>query len=207
MKKAVLATLVLLIPTFMLWPQKTEIVINVPAAAGIGELVTLDASASTTPFSWYFISEDADFKVIENGKKAVFCARKPGNYTFILTAANGSSVVKTIVIQLQKPVVVVTNILDGVLNLIPKNAKPSILEKVARSFERVASAGHTDIGILVKTTAASNRAILGDNLEEWKPFLIAFSSYLKTNLKDESIDAHVETWFKLALALRGVNKC
>ena len=206
MKKAVLIFVILLIPATMLLPQKAEIVVDAPSFAEIGELVTLDASSSTTPFSWYFVSEDADFKIIENGKKAVFCARKLGDYTFILTAANGSNVVKVIKVRLQKPVIVVTTILDEITKWLPKNADPTTIEKVARSFERVASAGHTDIGMLVKTTAASNRAILGDNLEEWKPFLVAFSKYLKTNLKDKDIDVHVEIWFKLASALRDV-KC
>ena len=79
-----------------------------------------------------------------------------------------------------------------------------ILEKLAKSFERVASAGHTDVATLVKTTALSNRGILGPDLEEWKPFLVSFSKYLKSNYAEATVEQHIELWFKLAAALRSI---
>ncbi|KKK71980.1 hypothetical protein LCGC14_2908510, partial [marine sediment metagenome] len=41
-------------------------------------------------------------------------------------------------------------------------------------------------------------------LEEYKPFLIAFSNHLKTNYVEATVDKHTELWFNLAAVLREI---
>ena len=183
--------------------SEAEITLTAPDTCGIGELVELDASASVaSSFTWQVIPETSDFRIIERGSRALFCSGSPGKYLFVLAAAKGNTVDCEI-----KEIIVGSTVLDTfsskVQTWLPADTDPKILEKLAKSFERVAAAGHDDIGTLIKTTALSNRAILGDDLDGYKPFLTAFSDYLKDNYSDEPIEKHIELWFKIASALRG----
>ncbi len=168
-----------------------RVVLDAPETAQPGQLVVLDATKSNVPVTWY---SETDYEVI--GKTAFFCPNELGEYTFILIA-DDRVIVHKIKVQLK----VVSLIKDW----LPKNPDSKIIEKLARSFERVALAGHTDLLTLVKTTAISNRAILGSDLEKWQPFLESLSEYLKENLQDKDIDAHTEFWFKIAAELRKIN--
>lgn len=223
MKKIILVVILCLLPITLLANRPThfgqvpdnngdtfdttdaKIILNAPSTGMIGELIELDASKSNaTSFTWRVIPSTPNFKVIEKGKKLLFCSGETGTYLFILAAAKRDSVdcvVHQIIIK-GRPVI--DTLAKRVRSWLPKNANPIILEKLARSFERVASAGHTDIAIFVKTTALSNRGILGQDLEEWTPFLKSLSAYLKSNLVEASIENHIELWFKLAAALRSL---
>lgn len=185
-----------------------RIILTAPTTCKVGELVVLDASKSNAvSFEWRVIPVTSNFEVIEEGERAFFCAGEPGTYLFIISAAKRDTVdcvvhsIKVTGVALPTPV---NNFTLKVKSWLPQNPNPKILEKLAISFERVASAGHTNVETLVKTTALSNRGSLGVNLEEYKPFLINFSSYLKENYSNKSIDKHTELWFQMASSLRSL---
>jgi hypothetical protein len=188
---------------------QVSLVVKAPETCEIGEMVTIDATGSNADaFEWLVIPATPDFRVITNGQEALFSARAPGSYTFIIAATRDGVLqpLTTIAITVLplKIVPVVDDFTIKVKGWLPPNADPEILEKLARSFERVASANHTDVASLVKTTALSNRAILGTALPEYKDFLVAFSLHLKDNMTDATINDHVELWFSLASALRAI---
>ena len=223
MKKVIVLVTLFLLPFTLLFGGSTEfsqmpiysddtmdntdakIVLSAPITGLVGELIELDASkSSATSFTWRVIPGTSNFRIIENGRKALFCSGKPGTYLFILAAAKRDSVdcvVHRIVI---KGAPVINSLAARVKAWLPNDADPVILEKLAKSFERVASAGHTDVPLLVKTTALSNRGILGSDLNEYTPFLKSLSSYLKTNMAEASVEAHIELWFELASVLRSL---
>ena len=188
-----------------------QLIVKSPESCVIGEMVTIDATASNCDtFEWKVIPATDDFRVITNGQEALFCARAPGTYIFILAGTRDGilmplKAITIIVEQGVTPVVIVENTFTiKVKSWLPQGADPKILEQLARSFERVASATHADVASLVKTTALSNRSALGANLPQYKPFLIAFSAHLKTNLTESTIDEHVELWFNMAKILREI---
>lgn len=224
MKKIIPIAVLCLLPCLLLFPSNShktfgqydnnedtfdttdaKIILQAPTTGSIGELIELDASKSNaTSFIWRVIPETPNFKVIEKGKKLLFCSGEKGTYLFILAAAKRDSV-DCIVHQITiEGAPVIDTLTKRVRTWLPKNSDSKILEKLARSFERVASAGHTDVAVLVKTTALSNRGILGSNLEEYKPFLKALSAHLKNNYAEATIEQHLELWFKLAAALRSI---
>jgi len=54
----------------------------------VGELIRLDVSGSVAEsFKWLLVPESADFEVYDNGKRAVFSARTPGEYMFVVACA------------------------------------------------------------------------------------------------------------------------
>ena len=222
MKKIIVITILCLLPGLLCFSSQprfgqepvydetfdttdAKIILNAPSTGSIGELIELDASkSSATSFTWRVIPETPNFKIIEKGKKLLFCSGETGTFLFIIAAAKRDSVdciVHTIII---KGAPVINTLVKRVRSWLPKNSDSKILEKLAKSFERVASAGHTDVAVLVKTTALSNRGILGSDLEEWTPFLQSLSAYLKENYIEATVEDHLELWFKLAAALRSL---
>lgn len=58
-----------------------------PATANIGDLVILDASASTgIGYAWVLADSDKNFYVPPNGLQAIFATGVPGRYSFVLIA-------------------------------------------------------------------------------------------------------------------------
>ncbi len=189
-----------------------QLIVKAPETCVIGEMVTIDVTASNCDtFKWKVIPETTDFRVITNGQEALFTSRSPGKYIFVIAGTRDGILMplKAITIIVERSIAPVPVIVDNaftikVKNWLPANADPIILEKLAKSFERVASAGHKEVADLVKITALSNRGILGSQLEEYKPFLIAFSNHLKTNYAEVTVDKHIELWFNLAAVLREI---
>lgn len=218
MKKYLIITGILVVVTAFVWIQKprildntdSQIVLKAPISCDIGELVELDAAGSdATSFTWQVIPDTPNFRIIENGRKLLFCSGSPGEYLFILAAAKRDTVdiyVHRIIVKGGTIVPPSNNFITMVEGWLPKNCSKTTLLKLSTSFERVAAAQHNDVESLVSVTAASNRAILNGDLEVWKPFLINFSNYLKTNLKDATVQDHVVIWFKFADALKEISK-
>ncbi len=189
-----------------------QLIVKAPETCVIGEMVTIDATASNCDtFEWLVIPETIDFRIITNGQEALFTSRAPGTYVFIIAGTRDGVLMplKDITVIVEASIVPLPVIVDDVFatkvkSWLPVNTDPKILEKLAKSFERVASAGHTEVATLVKITALSNRGILGPQIAQYKSFLIAFSGHLKTNYTDATIDEHIELWFNLANVLRSI---
>ncbi len=189
-----------------------QLIVKAPETCAIGEMVTIDATASNCDkFEWKVIPETNNFRVITNGQEALFCAGASGTYIFIIAATREGILMPlkavTVIVEtkiLPQPVIVDNAFTIKVKSWLPSNPDLEILEKLAKSFERVASAGHKEVADLVKITALSNRGILGSQLETYKPFLIAFSEHLKVNYADATVDNHIELWFNLAATLRAI---
>lgn len=189
-----------------------QLIVKAPETCVIGEMVTIDATASNCDtFEWLVIPETVDFRIITNGQEALFTSRTPGTYIFIIAGTRDGILMPlkevTIIVEGSTPLppAIVDNAFTiMVKSWLPANANPIILERLARSFERVASIAHEDIASLVKTTSLSNQSALGVNSPQYKPFLVAFSTHLKTNLTDATIDEHVKLWFNLADILREI---
>ena len=187
-----------------------SLIVKAPETCKVGEMVTIDATGSNADvFEWLVIPTTKNFRVITNGQEALFSAEEPGTFIFIIAATRDGILqplyrLQVVVEPGSTPVPVHDDFTIKVKSWLPPNVDPKILEKLARSFERVASAGHKDVAVLVKTTSLSNRAILGDQMLKYKVFLVAFSAYLKANLTDATIEEHVELWFSLAATLRSM---
>ncbi|HEC75130.1 MAG TPA: hypothetical protein ENI26_12295 [Methylophaga aminisulfidivorans] len=188
-----------------------QLIVKAPETCVIGEMVTIDVTASNCDtYEWLVIPETVDYRTIMNGQETLFTSRTPGTYIFIIAGTRDGTLLplKNITIIVERsiaPLIIIDNTFTiKVKNWLPANASPEILEKLAKSFERVASVGHKEVADLVKITALSNRGILGAQLEEYKPFLIAFSNHLKTNYAEATIDKHIELWFNLAAVLREI---
>ncbi|MEE9548681.1 MAG: hypothetical protein V3V68_04935 [Nitrosomonadaceae bacterium] len=188
-----------------------QLIVKAPETCVIGEMVTIDATASNCDtFEWLVIPETVDYRTITNGQETLFTSRVPGTYVFIIAGTRDGILLPlkdiTIIVEGSAPVPVVVDdtFTITVKSWLPPGADPIILEKLAKSFERVASAGHEEVSDLVKITALSNRGILGSQLELYKPFLIAFSVHLKTNYAEATVDKHIELWFNLANVLRSI---
>lgn len=191
---------------------KMQLIVKAPETCVIGEMVTIDATASNCDtFQWLVIPETVDYRTITNGQETLFTSRTPGTYVFIIAGTRDGILLplKNITIIVERSVAPVPAIVDNAFTIkikswLPTDADPVILEKLAQSFERVASAGHKEVADLIKITALSNRGILGSQLEEYKPFLIAFSNHLKINYVEATVDKHIELWFNLAMILRRI---
>ena len=189
-----------------------QLIVKAPETCVIGEMVTIDLTASNCDiFRWKVIPETTDFRIIMSGQEALFTSRSPGKYIFVIAGTRDGILMplKVITIIVEPSVVVVplpvlNTLTVKVKSWLPATHDPKILEKLAKSFERVASAGHEEVADLIKITALSNRGILGPHLEEYKPFLIAFSAHLKMNYTEATVEKHIELWFNLASALRSI---
>jgi len=187
---------------------KMQLIVKAPETCAIGEMVTIDVIASNCDtFQWKVIPETKNFRVITNGQEALFCAGAPGKYIFVIAGTRDGILMPlkaiTIIVETGAPAII-NSFKIKVKSWLPANADPIMLEKLAKSFERVASAGHEEVTDLVKITALSNRGILGSHLEAYKPFLLAFSAHLKANYTEATVDKHIELWFNLAATLRSI---
>ena len=201
--RKLLYVLIPALPCLLLWQPADSgdfLKITAPTNAATGELVELVADGADN-YSWQVIPGTANIRVIEDGKKLFFTSGEKGDFLFILTGCKNNKI-NCLTHKLSIGGTVIIPFAAIVKSWLPKNLDPVILEKLARSFERVASAGHTDIAVLVKTTAASNRAILGKDLVKYTPFLMKLGAHLKANYSEKDISKHTELWFRIAAVLR-----
>lgn len=187
-----------------------QIVLKTPADAKIGELITLDASASNaTSFKW--IAPTADFLVFDGGKKAVFSARKAGSYQFTLAVALRDTVdVQTFTIKVEGPIAPpVTESLEEWIPYwraemdLPKDK----LEALAVAFEKTSLQMVTlaTPEKIIEATAKANREALGDSLPQFVPLLQKIMTSLDKMAKSGQLktpESHALVWQSIARGLR-----
>jgi len=202
-----------------------KVIINAPLTGAVGELIRLDVSNSTAEsFRWVLVPDSVDFEVYDDGRHAVFSARKPGQYMFIVACAyKGTVDVVTHVInignapvdpQVKYPVVEKPAEGAPLTTMIPywcSQAKRPREEtmKLAASFESIAatiSAGvNTTPEAIIQATSDANRNALGDSLESWKPVLLELQTKFQKLAEEGKLttaEQHAQTWREVAAGLR-----
>lgn len=189
-----------------------KIVLNAPSTAKIGELVRLDASASTaSSFKWLTNPESKDFEVYADGRKAVFSARKAGVYQFTLAVSLKDTVdVVAFEIKVEGPVAPPTtdNLEEWITYWMADMALPAAeKEALAVSFEQVSlkMAVLATPEAIIKATAEANRAALGANLPAWIPLLQKIQvslDKLARSGKMTTPQQHAEVWAAIARGIR-----
>jgi len=193
-------------------PADARIVLACPQSARIGELVRLDVSESVADsFKWLLVPQTLDFLVYDEGARACFSARAAGEYQFIVACAKGGSVdVVTHLVRIVGPPPMPQT--DDFSELIPYWNWAMPLPKdecllLADSFEAIAARKDEleEPVDWIKATAASNREVLGDRLDAWKPLLDRIGAELLNKAETGALatpEDHERVWLEVAEGLR-----
>lgn len=201
-----------------------KIVIKAPIEAEIGELIRFDVSSSwAESFKWILVPLSGDFEVYNDGRCAVFSARKTGEYMFIVACAfEGTVDVTTHTVRVGNPTP-----RPGDYPVVPEPAVAAPLSdwlsywcsltvrvesearELADSFDGIAaaiSAGvYTTPEEIIKATGEANRQALGDSLTAWKPVLLSLQNEFKTRAIAGTLaspEQHANVWREVANGLR-----
>lgn len=189
-----------------------RVVVDAPTKGRVGELIRFDLTKSDAAgIKWLLVPESVDFQVYENGRRAVFSARTPGEYMFIIAVANAGTVdvvTHTVKIEGPPPKPESTSLTEWVPYwLYPMQLDPAVAVKLAESFESVSdriTALSTPKGI-IEATAEANRAALGDELDAWKPLLKKIQATLANRARANTLttpEQHKAVWLEIAEGLR-----
>lgn len=187
-----------------------KVVLTTPPAASVGELVRLDASGSAAAsFKW--LAPTSDFEVIDGGRRAIFSARKAGEYQFTLAVALADTVdVQTFTIRVEGPLAPPTtdSLEDWVAYWKSEMSLPKPqLEALAASFEQI-SGQMTVLAkpeAIIKATAEANRAALGADLPQFVPLLQKIQAALQKKAQSGQLttpEQHTAVWQEIARGLR-----
>jgi hypothetical protein len=198
-----------------------HIVIKAQEVAEVGELVRFDLSDSAAQsYKWILVPDSVDFETYRDGEAAVFSARKPGEYMFIVACAyNGSVDVATHIVTVGGGVPYVPDVSkpDAVAGIdkwavywCSTNELPSDeARRLAGSFEAISA--QIAAGILqeadeiVAATADANRKALGDSLSDWLPVLRELQAVMREKAEQGELstpDQHRVLWKEIAEGLR-----
>lgn len=191
--------------------QTAKIVLKAPSSARVGELVRLDASASSADsFKWVLVPESVDFEVYAEGRKAVFSARENGEYLLVLAAAKGGSVdIKTVKITIKgppEPPSDKSDVKSTVKFFLEQN--PGSDEgrlKLADAFTRISEMGLGEPEAWIYETKRAIDEALGDEKPKWEPFLRAIGKYMGELGADgvlSDAESHKRVWLDIAAALK-----
>jgi len=192
-------------------PAEAKVVLDAPSSCRIGELVRLDASESVADsFKWLLIPDSDDFLVYDDGRRAVFSARAPGEFRFVLAVAKGGSIdVITHLIRVIGPPDEPES--DDFVELIPfwnwtLDLPEDELAAIADNFASLAA--RDDLVTpeqWIKETVESNRAILGDRIEAWAPLLDQIGKMLVEKAQSGALvtpEDHKREWERIAEGLK-----
>lgn len=210
--------------------QAARVVVNAPGEGVIGELIRFDLSASVAEaFKWLRVPETVDFEVYDNGTRAVFSARQPGEYVFVIACAyQGTVDVTTHVVAIigpdpgpsppdpddNYPVIPVPADGASFVEWVPywcsiaRRPEAETL-RLAASFESVAATIAAGINMtpqeIVDATSRANRLALGESITLWMPVLQNLQDALKTRAVAGTlvtVEQHAVAWREIATGLR-----
>jgi hypothetical protein len=192
---------------------EAKIVLEAPSTARVGELVRFDVTASVADsFEWLVVPPSQDFEVYAEGRKAVFSARMPGEFEFIVACAKDGTVdvVRHVIIVRGPPPMPATDALDEwipfwayTFNLPTEDAG-----RLAAVYEQVASRDDlTEPKDWIQATALATRETLGEEIEVWKPLLSKIGEVLLKKAQAGALatpEQHKEQWLEIASGLRKI---
>lgn len=191
--------------------DEAKVVLVAPSEARIGELVRFDASESNADsFKWRLVPDSPDFESYAEGSKAVFSARTPGDYLFILAVAKGGNVdviTHTVTVR-EPPSRPTSNTLSEWIPYLLWEIGPPAEERqaVAAVFDAVASRAF-ELPIAsdwIRATASMNREALGPSLDKWIPILDKIGEILGELAEQgmQTPEQHAAVWREIAQLLR-----
>ena len=190
---------------------EAKVVLKAQSSARVGEMVRFDASDSTADsFKWLLIPGSVDFLTYDSGSRAVFSARAPGNYRFVVAVAKDGTVdvIDHVIRVIGPPPNPSTNSLSEWLPvwLYATSLPRDECEILAANFEALAARDDLHKPIeWIRATAESNREILGDRIDAWIPILDKINTALKKKAEDGLLDTpmdHAKVWREIAEGLR-----
>ena len=191
--------------------QTAKIVLKAPSSARVGELVRLDASASSADsFKWVLVPESVDFEVYAEGKKAIFSAREKGEFLFVIAAARGGTVdiktVKVVVKGEPEPPADESDVKAHVKFWLEVDPMPDdVRNKLADAFTRISEMGLSEPEAWIYETKRAIDEALGADKPKFEPFLRKLGKYMgELGASGQMSDAegHKRVWLEIAAALR-----
>jgi len=213
-------------PVDPLNPQTcAEIIVDVVKEGKVGQLIRFDLSKSSgSMFKWKVIPTSQNLEIYESGRKAVFSADTPGEYTFIIAAALKDTVdVKTVIVKIGNestptPIIVTPVIPSSPLaakitswaDMVNSPTKKTEAVKLADSFLSVANLIRAPGGLstpedIIAKTATTNRTALGSQIAVWVPFLTNLQTEMKTRSESgllTTAEQHAIMWIEISTVLR-----
>ncbi len=208
---------------------KADIVIEGPTEIKIGQLARIDVTKSSgKTFKWKILPASTDFEVYDDGRKLIFSSGTSGEYIFIVACANDNDVdVKTYVIKVGEgatptptptpsPVNPATGFAGKVVELtklVTSSNKKSEAGKLSAGFSgvmsQVQSGQLTTAEQIIEAQKIANRTALGNNLQDWVPFLEALQKEMKAQAESGLLvtpEQHAGLWKQIADGLSLVAK-
>lgn len=187
----------------------SEIKLNCPENAVVGELIRIDASESDSEtLVMEVIPSTDDFAQV--GKRGFLSSRQGGEYLLIIAGSEDNKpVLLTHRIYIEgpepvdpdgQPTVNLDSEIRKWLTQVRSDGGKEEARKLAQSFRFVAGSKHVKIEDFLAAAAASNKMVLGDSLDPWKPFLDGLGKYLDNNTP-RSLKKYQDVWIKIATAI------
>jgi len=186
-----------------------QITLNAPELFQPGQMVLLDASESSVSYmSWGILPKTNNFRIIDNGRKAIFTGNGDKKcYTIIISGyLNGKLVQYFHILTLgYDSNIAVSDLQEKIINWLPMDRTHDEMIKLVQSFNSIAriieNGTLTTTDEIVEATAWSTTDALGDSIDKWKPFLRNLQEYLEASPPND----HAITWREIARALEAAD--
>jgi len=183
--------------------------VNVQDDCEIGELVRMVVDGDVEGITWKVKPETPDFEVIEGGRRALFSSRTGGDYLIIVAAARDGEpflFFQTLTVKGGEPPAPVSELTRKVqtwLKRLPANTDKAKIVAVAGVFRELAD-GATPIDKMLEATALANSAVIGDDLENWMPFLEGLGDELDVMVEAKQLETREQyraAWLEISAAI------
>jgi hypothetical protein len=185
------------------------IVLDAQGSCEVGELVRFDASQSNVEgLTWQILPHTPDFEVIEEGRRAFFSARVPGKFLVIIAGASAGKPYlqhHTIIVEGEplppSPKTLPQKVRGWVDEVEDYDGKADKAKAMAGAFRKLAANEDIEVEEILEATAVANSAILGDDLDQWIPFLDRLGQELDAYVEGDDLSTrkqYREVWLLIA---------
>lgn len=196
-----------------------KIQLNVTNICGVGELVRIDLRKSTVATTLVVVTipdllATEDFEIIEEGRRAFFSSRVPGEFLVIVAGAKNDKpylLYQRISVEGDgdTPSPIVVSLSTKVAGWVRKveayeqrNAHGLALVGV---FTRLSDSSDVAIDDMLEATALANSAVLGSDLSKWEGFLDGLGTTLDDYLNADQLSTredYRQVWKQIAKGIR-----